>query len=483
MDTDFSLLLPEFLLAGLGFLVLGADLVTANARRNAVTAGVAGLGMVAVAAFTVLYLWSEPQQLLFDGLYSVDHFALFFKGFFLIAGVVAVLISVEYVGKKLSHPGEYYSLLVFSILGAVIMASAGELLTAYIGIELLSFSLYVLVALARGDGRTAEASAKYILLGALSSAILLFGISILYGTLGTTNFRSMEPILRFSFGSPTVVVGFAMVLAGLGFKLAAVPFHLWAPDTYEGAPTPITAHLSVLSKAAAFAVALRFFAEALSGSVEEWQTAVAVLAAVSMTIGNLTAVAQRNIKRLLAYSSVGQVGFLLMGLAALSYDASNALVLHMVGYAFTNLAVFMVVIVLENQTGGEEVGDFAGLADRAPLAAMVMTAGLFSLAGLPIFAGFVTKFYLFTAVAAEGLLWLAGLAIANSVVSLFYYLRIVREMYVSEPGAAGPIPTSVATTSVLLALLAGTVLVGVYPSPFLHMIDAANGSLGPFAIP
>ena len=482
MNVDFTLLLPEFLLAGLAFLVLGVDLVVREERRNVVTAIVAAVGMTAVGLFALVFLWNEDEAL-YNGLYLVDRYSLLFKAFFLAVGVVAVLMSIEYVGRRMHHPGEYYSLLVFSILGGVMMASSGELLTAYISLELLTFSLYVMVSLSRGDRRSAEAGTKYILLGALSSAILLYGISLLYGTLGTTMFRVIDPTLAFSFSTPTVLLGFAMVLAGFGFKLAAVPFHLWAPDVYEGAPTPVTAHLSVLSKAAGFALVLRFFAEALPSSVDQWQLTVATIAAATMTIGTLTAIAQHNIKRLLAYSSVGQVGFLMVGLVALTPDSANALVLHLVGYAFSNLVVFMVIIAVENRTGKEEIADYAGLAHRAPLSAMAMTAALFSLAGLPFFAGFITKFYLFTSAAGEGMLWLVGLAIANSLISLYYYLRVVRQMYVEEPADPSPLRVPWLTTVVVVAMLAGTIFVGVYPGPLLDLIEAANASLGLAIVP
>ena len=477
MNVDFSLLLPEFLLASLGVLVLGVDLVVKPELRNRASAAVAIGGMAAITIFSLAFLW-DRQGDLYGGLYLVDQYSLLFKTLFLITGVVVALMSVEYVGRRMHHPGEYYGMLVFSILGAVLMAGAGELLTAYIAVELLSFSLYVLVALTRGDQRSLEAGTKYILLGALSSAILLFGVSIVYGTMDTTVFRELDGPLSISLGTPTVIVGFAMILAGLGFKMAAVPFHLWAPDVYEGGPTPVTAHLSVLSKAAAFALTLRFFAEALPSSVEQWQLAVAIIAAVTMTIGNLTALAQRNIKRLLAYSSIGQVGFLMIGLVALTPAASNALVLHLVGYAFTNLAVFMVVIAVENRTSGEEVTSFAGLADRAPFSALVMTLALFSLAGLPFLAGFVTKFYLFTAASAEGFLWLAGLAIANSLISLYYYLGIVRQMYVEEPPEKGLLPVPALTTVVMATMLAGTIFIGIFPGPVVDLIENANDSLG-----
>ena len=483
MRVDFSLLLPEMLLAGLGFLVLIVDLVLPQdrpERRNKAVAAVAVVGMAAVAAVAIA-MQPDRTSSVYGGLLFIDAYALLFKTLFMGVGIAVVLMSVEYVGRVIRHPGEFYGLIVFAALGANLMASAGELLTAYISLELLSFCLFVLVGLTRGDRRSAEASTKYILLGAISSAVLLYGISLLYGTSGTTVFRDMGPEFSVNF-SPTVIVGFAMLLSGIGFKLALVPFHLWAPDVYEGAPTPVTALVAVLSKAATFALLLRFLVEVTVGRFDEWQLALAVLAAATMTVGTLTALVQRNIKRLLAYSSIAQVGFVMVGVVAMTEAGANAVLLHLVGYAFTNLAAFAVVVTVEAKTRKEEIADYAGLSTASPLMAMVLTASLFSLAGLPIFAGFITKFYLFTAAADAGYLWLAALAIANSVISLYYYLRVVREMYISEPDVEPErIRLSPASAGALWALLAGTIGVGVYPGPVADAVDVATNALRAYA--
>jgi len=492
MSVDFTLLIPEFLLAGLAIGVLAVDMVLParlNHRRNAIAASMAAVGMLAVLGYSLVDLRNVGETL-YGQIYFVDRYALLFKALFLGTGVAVVLMSVEYVGKKLQNPGEYYALLVFSVLGSIMMASAGELLTAYIALELLSFSLYALVGLPRGDPRSAEAVTKYILLGAVSSAILLYGISLLYGTLGTTFFRFMDSPLAMFASQPTVIIGFAMVAAGLAFKLAIVPFHMWTPDAYEGAPTPVTAHLSVLSKAAAFALALRFFTEATQQSFHSWQMGIAVLAALTMTVGALVALTQTNIKRLLAYSSITQAGFVIVGLVAIgdaigggvqNQAAANAVILHLVGYAFTTLAAFMVVVTVEAHSGRELIADYAGLARRSPLAAMVMASALLSLAGLPIFAGFVTKFFLFTAAAEAGLLWLVVVAALASLVSLYYYLRIVRQMYLVKPeGGSAAIVFPRLSTVTMLGLFGGMVSVGIYPGPILDAAEAATHVLGPF---
>ncbi len=489
MSNDFTLLLPEALVAVLAFLVLTADFVTPSERKHWLGYG-AALALLSILAFTLVFLWGR-NDVLYDGVIRVDDYALFFKSFFIVLGIVAILSSVEYVRRRLHHAGEFYGILLFTVVAAMFLASSGELLTAYISLELLSFSLYVLVAADRYNDRSNEAGTKYILLGALSSAFLLYGISQVYGHLGTTTFEGISAALANSGDlTPGLFVGAVLLIAGLGFKVAAVPFHMWAPDVYEGAPTPITAYLAVGSKAAAFALIIRLFAEGLIPAAGEWQVIIMVLAAVTMVVGNLIAIAQSNIKRLLAYSSIGHAGYLLMGIAALaaiesngelaldrSHLVTNAIMLHLVAYGVTNMAAFLVVSTVSNASGDESVSAFSGLSRRSPGMAMVMAAALFSLAGLPIFAGFTSKFYLFTATASQGLLWLAGLAILMSLVSLYYYLMVIRQMYI-EPGdgrAAVAVPRL--TFGVLVVLFVGMVLMGVYPALVMEFIQSASEAL------
>ena len=440
--------------------------------------------------FSLAYLWGDDGSL-YGGALVVDGYSLFFKVFFLGLGAVVVLSSVEYVKHHLEHPGEYYGILLFTVLAMMLMASSRELLTAYISLELLSFGLYVLASYDRYNPKSNEAGTKYILLGAFSSALMLYGISQIYGLLGTTRF---DEISAFLAAAPDlglgVQVGLVLLVAGLGFKVAAVPFHMWAPDAYEGAPVPVTAYLAVGSKAAAFALVVRIFMEALLPAAGDWQTVIAVVAALTMTLGNLVALAQSNIKRLLAYSSIGHVGYLLLGVAALasvdaggvisvdlSHLAVNGIVLHVVAYAVTNMAAFLCVSTVYNATGREDVAAFSGLAKRAPGLAMIMASSLFSLAGLPIFAGFVSKFYLFNAAAAQGLLWLAGLAIFASLISLYYYLVVIRRMYIDPAEDDSPIGTPRLTTALLAALFAGTVALGVYPAPLMEAVQHASDAL------
>ena len=512
---NFWLFAPEFALTGAAFAVLGVDLVLPRERKGYLPA-LSLVGLAGVLVLSLWYLWGKNDQL-YDGLFLIDNYSLFFKGFFLVLGMLVVLVSVEYVRQHLSRPGEYYGILLFSVLAMMLMAASGELLTAYISLELLSFSLYVLVSYGRHGLKPSEASVKYILLGAFASALLLYGISQVYGILGTTRFDEIHAALALADAplNPAVLVGLALIIAGLGFKVAAVPFHMWAPDVYEGAPTPVTAYLAVGSKAAAFALILRLFTQAFMPAFDDWQIVLVVLAALTMTLGNLVALAQTNIKRMLAYSSVGQVGYLLMGVAAISSPlASNGVMLHLVGYAVTNMTVFVGIIAFFNMTGKEEIADFAGLADRHPFIAAAIAMGMFSLAGLPIFAGFTTKFYLFAAAAKEGLLWLAAVAILNSLISLYYYLVVIRHMYIQPapemelepqpepalahnpgppPDADAPVPSPEPSPTeapvgrgpsparliigVLALMVLGTIFVGVYPFPVVEVIEAATGAL------
>ena len=479
ITANLHLLWPEFLITGLAFVVLTVDFLLPRERKN-VLAVVSIVGLAAVAVFSVLYLGNEDDTPLYEGIFLVDRFSLVFKVGFLGLGVLIILASADFVKKYLHHPGEYYGIILFSILGMMLMAASAELLTAYISLELLSFSLYILVSMARDDPKSNEAGVKYILLGAFASALLLYGISLVYGVLGTTTFAGIGQAMGSGLDtSPNLLIGVVLILAGLGFKVAAVPFHMWTPDIYEGAPLPVTAYLAVGSKAAAFALILRLFATAFMQSIEEWQLVIAAIAAVTMTLGNLVALAQSNIKRLLAYSSIGQVGYLLVGVAALSAAASNAVILHLVGYGLANLAAFVAVIAFYNVTGKDEINDFAGLADRNPFIAMALNVALFSLAGLPFFAGFITKFYLFVAAAEEDMLWLAGVAIVNSFISLYYYLTIIKQMYMQPAEDRGPVRLSLPTGGLLAILVVGTIAVGVYPSPLVDIIETATAVILP----
>ena len=494
LTANLHLLTPEFALTALAFLVFTADLFLPEERKEWL-AGLAAAGLLGVIALAILMRPAGGGSVeLYGGLVVVDGFGIFFKVFFLAAGIGIIALAVEYGRERLLHRGEFYGLLLFSILGMNLMAMARELLTAYIALELLSFSLYALVAYGLREARSNEAGIKYIIIGTLSSAVMLYGLSNIYAALGTTYFAGIAAELAAPASaagpasSPVLWVGIALLVAGLGFKLSAVPFHAWAPDAYEGAPLPVTAWLAIGSKAAAFALTLRLLAEAIVPAAarwDEWQLVIAVLAALTMLLGNLVALAQRNLKRLLAYSSIGHVGYALAGVAVLGGDfalAARAVIFYLVVYAATNLVVFAGITAYYNREGRDDIADLAGLADRHPYTAAAIAIGLFSLAGLPIFAGFTAKFYLFAAVADGGMLWLAGVAIFSSLISLYYYLQVLRVMYIQPAGGASGEPAPLARPSVLLMVTMGLgVLVvtwlGVYPAPLLGLIEAAGAAI------
>lgn len=477
MNINFWLFLPEFTIVGLALIVLGLDLFLPQERKHWLAyLGTAGILVAIGLSFTLV----DDTEKLYGGLFLVDDYALFFKVFVLILGAAMMLFSVDYVKKHLRYPGEYYGIVLFSVLAMMFMTAAGELLTAYISLELLTFSLYVLASYARDSPKSAEGGMKYILIGAFSSALLLYGLSLIYGTLGTTTYEGIATVL--SNGGElqkAFLAGLVLVVVGLGFKITAVPFHMWAPDVYEGAPTPVTAYLAVASKVASFALLLRLFGTAFLPALDQWQGMVAGLSAATMTLGNFVAISQKNIKRMLAYSSIGQAGVLLLGIAALSELGSNGLIFHLVGYSATNFAAFVSVIVYFNLTGKENIEDFAGLAERSPFLAFALTVSLFSLAGLPFFAGFATKFYLFTGVAKEGLIWLAALAIVNSAISLYYYLMVIKQMYLrpATDNDNGRLKIPPLQVGVLSALMLVIFWVGIYPAPILNLIEKATSFL------
>ncbi len=472
MNVDYSLLIPEYLLAALAGIVIALGLYDTRRARTYLPYVSAG-GLAGILVVSLFYINKGPLS--FAGMVEIDNYTVFFRVLFISITGVICLASAHFVRNHLRHAGEYYGLLILSTIGAIYMAAARDLIAAYISLELLSFSLYILVSFAKMDAKSNEGGLKYMVLGAFSSALFLYGLSLIYGVTGSTSYADINASLSggvSSFGI-AMLMGLVLVIAGIGFKVSAVPFHMWAPDAYEGAPLPITAYLSAASKAAGVALLLRLFTEAFLPVLSDWRWMIAALAAASMTLGNLVAIQQHNIKRLLAYSSIGQAGFMLMGIAALSESAASTLVLHLTGYVITNLAAFVVIIAFYNASGKDEIADYRGLAERAPFLALSLTAALFSLAGMPLFAGFATKFLLFQAVAKEGLLWLAALAVVNSLISLYYYLLIIKQMYVGEADEKVRLRVPVVVNGVIVALVVGVFVVGLYPRPLFSATDNA----------
>ncbi len=483
LNLQYELLLPEIILALTAVVVLFADAFRSELKiSQRVLPLIAIVGLVAAGAVSLLWLDESTH---FARLVTIDNFTAFFRVLFIAVTLILIIGSHEYIQKHVNHIGEFYALLLLSTIGAIFMASAQDLLTAYLAIEILSFSLYVAVSLARNDRRSGEATLKYVLLGGVASAMLLYGLSLLYGVAGSTQYSDIAAALQGGAGDmqSTLLLGLVFIIAGLGFKASAVPFHMWTPDAYEGAPIPITAYLSTTSKAAAFALFLRWFAGPLLPAIDDWQWMLALIATLTMILGNLVALQQTNIKRLMAYSSIGQVGFMLMALVVIADtavvgSAASALLLHLAGYMLTNLAIFIAITHFFNRTGKEQIVDFRGLAETNPYLALIITAGLFSLAGMPLLVGFFTKFILFQAVVDGGFTWLMFVAVIASTVSLYYYLQVIKQMYLYEPDGDRErwriTPTGYVITG---ALLAAVVILGVWGTPLYHAADSAANAL------
>ena len=487
--NDFTLLIPEFLISGLAILVLAIDFFLKNERKF-VLPWVTFVGLIFV--ITVLMVGINNTGSLYGGILQFDQYSSLFRVVVLALGACLILMSRNYVNKYLSYPGEFYFLVVITVLGGMFLASSSELLTAYISLELMNFGLYVLVAYERYNHKSNESGIKYILLGAFSSAIILFGISQIYGLLGVTKFDDIgAQLLVISEMSPGLILGFALILAGIGFKVALVPFHMWAPDVYEGAPLPITAWLSVGSKIAIFAVFMRLVTEGAILVSSEWRLILILFAVLTMVVGNLGALAQSNLKRLLAYSSIGHVGYLFVGIAALvsvgdqdmiststSHLASNGLMFHLLGYSVANLAVFFGVMLVYNESKDDEITSLRGLSQRQPLVALVMTCSFFSLAGLPVFWGFTSKFYLFNAYAIQGLIWVVPIATVTSLISLYYYIKVIRQIYIENPiNGVTALPVPYLDRVLLVLFLVTIVIGGIYPALLLDFIQSATDIL------
>ena len=481
MRADLIALLPELVLATLAMVVLLAGLASGKPRHGLLSAG----AVLALAA-TGVTLWlaagaTDPAAHFFSGMFALDRFAVFFKTLFLLSSALVVLLSLDYLKRNDYRPGEYLALVMFATVGMMTMASGVNLAVIYVGLELMALSTYILAGYFRREVKSHEAAAKYFVLGALSSGILLYGLSLIYGATGTLDLATLARGLAGAKPGPTAVVGVALLACGFLFKVAAVPFHVWTPDVYEGAPTPITAFMSVGPKAAAFAMFLRVFVGGLAPLAASWVWLVGAAAVLTMIWGNVAALTQDNVKRMLAYSSIAHAGYALVGLVAGGPAGVNSVLFYMLVYTVTNLGAFGFVIMLESRGyAGETVADYAGLARRHPAAAFGMLLFMLSLGGIPPTAGFMGKLYLFAAAVNAGYVWLVVVAVVMSAVSLYYYLRIVLQMYLREGDGAEPAELVAApwTERVIWVCGAAVLLIGVLPAPFLAAARATAGLLG-----
>lgn len=467
---DFIALTTEILVALTGLLVLVFALLLPGGGKNVVNR----LSIIALIAILVYAVFSFPEEKsLFNNIYQVDMFGNYFKVLFLVAGILVMLIAQKYIKNIKEKSSEFYGLLIFATLGMMVLSSAGEFITLYIGLELMTISFYILTAYLLNDERSGEAGLKYLLLGAISSAILLFGMSLVFGMTGTTVIS--EIAARWN-GEPAMVAGVALMVAGFAFKISVIPFHMWTPDIYQGAPTPVTAYLSVASKAAGFAAMVRVFMLAfpvMAVSPFNWNLLLAVLAALTMIVGNLIALVQKDVKRLLAYSSIAQAGYILVGLVAANAYGLKGLVFYAMLYVFSNIGAFAVATAVEVDTGSTSIDAFQGLSKRSPFLAAAMTVCLLSLAGIPPMAGFVGKFYLFSGAIQDGYLWLALIGLIMSMVSVYYYLTVSKAMYIGNNEKQEPVDIGGANRLALWICLLATIFIGVYPGPLSNIANSA----------
>ncbi len=411
----------------------------------------------------------------FSGSVTVDGFAIFFNWIFLIAAVIVALVSYKYLEVAGEHHGEYYSLVLFAQCGMYFLATGTDLITLFIGLELMALCFYVMVGFLRTDKRSNEAAMKYLLLGAFSTGLLVYGFSVMYGLTGSTKLADIASRLSaLPAWDPVVFLAMATTAAGLLFKISAAPFHMWAPDAYEGAPTTVTAYLSVASKAASIAFLVRIFMGPLAASRAAWEPLLALVAVATLTIGNLAAINQTNIKRLLAYSSISHAGYMLLGLVAGNETGINGIAVYVMVYTFMNLGAFLVVVSLRRKNIiGEDLDDIAGLMHKSPGHAVLMLIFLLSLAGIPPTAGFLGKYYIFLALIQTGHYALAVIATLYVAVAIYYYFKIVRSMFTREETEKAPLATSLGLRLALGVSGFFTLAIGIYPEPFLRLAQTS----------
>ncbi len=492
--ADLQLIAPELILTTCACIALVMEVILPY-RKSKVIAYFALIGVALAAVSLGVQWWISRDVLPIDGFYGMvrlDGFALLFQAVFLVAAGLAIAISTRFLDIEGEQHGEYYALVLFATVGMMFLACGYDLISLYISLELMALTFYVLVAFTKREKRSNEAAMKYFLLGAFSSGILLYGMSLLYGLAGSTNNlgqigHEVGSVLGLIKANPTgdiaklrpmLVLGMIALAAGLFFKVAAVPFHMWAPDVYEGAPTSVTAFLSTGSKAASFALYARIFIVALGDMHADWAPLVGLVAAITIMVGNWAAVTQENSKRLLAYSSISNAGYLLLGLVAGNTYGYLGLIIYLLVYTLMNMGAFGVIISLRRRgIIGDNVEDLTGLAQKAPGLAAMMGVFMLSLGGLPMTGGFIGKYFLFggliqrgTAEGKSWYIWLAIWAILNTVVSFYYYVRFIKVMYLGDRVADDkPLTLAPALQAALIASLVGIIFIGIYPQPFIEL--------------
>jgi NADH-quinone oxidoreductase subunit N len=463
-------ILPELLLTGIGVLLIGLDLFAPRQRQI-----LPWLTVVGCLTALAMIMGSRPS-IAFGGMFLIDGFAVFFKSICLVGVILTTLMSEHFRRIIAMHQGEYYSLLIFSAVGMLIMASAGDLMVLYLGLELMALPVYALVGLHKKENRTSEAAIKYFLMGGFASALLLFGMSLVYGLTGTTDIGRIGELINTLHltNNPALLAALALLLAGFCFKVAVAPFHLWTPDVYEGAPTVVTAFMSVGPKVAGFAIFCRVLFFGLPQLHDHWGPVLAVLALLTMAVGNITALCQQSLKRMLAYSAIAHAGYALLGLLAGTTEGISATMTYLFIYMFMNMGAFAILMLLATpDQPHESIEDCKGLAARSPIAAALMLVFLFSLTGIPPTAGFIGKFYLLKAAFAAGYTLTVVGAVLFSAISAYFYLRVVRYMYMTDPQQNSSLQYSPGMIVALGLCLIGVVGLGLFPGTLLDWATRA----------
>jgi NADH-quinone oxidoreductase subunit N len=467
---DLRPALPELIMTGVALVILMADLVF---KRKETIAFLSIVSVIVVAYVALTH--TQWMGTTFNGMFISDSYSMFFKLIFFLNITLTILISIKYIAVEKVNLGEYYSLILFATLGMMIMASAADLIVLYLGLELMALSTYVLAGFIRYDMKSNEAAMKYFLLGAFASAFLLYGTSMVYGLTGTTGFAGISGYITEHglAGNPVLILSMIFIGVAFLFKIAAAPFHMWAPDAYEGAPTSITAFMSVGPKAAGFAVLARVFLTAF-GHVADWQHLLVPISILTMAVGNIVALSQTNIKRMLAYSSIAHAGYALVGLIARSPEGLASMMNYLLIYAFMNIGAFAVIIMLRSEGfKGDNISDYEGLSKTHPVASALMLVFMFSLTGIPPTAGFMGKFYLFMSAINSGYTGLVIVAVIFSAISAYFYLRIVMYMYMKEPRETVQLTTSPSVSLALAITVVAVIAIGVLPGTLLKLAGLA----------
>ena len=468
-------LAPLGLEVGLGLLML-VVLLLGIFRPQVPDRRAGWVSLIGLLGLTALSFATGPAEAILGGSYAVDALALFAKRLFLVSAAISVLATLSMPSERFARRGaEYHFTLLASLLGMLVLASARDLILLFVAFELMSIPLYFLTGFEKKQDAAGEGALKFFLVGSVSSAVLLYGLSFLFGATGSTDIGAIAGAI--ASGNVLAKFGLVIALAGLGFKIAAVPFHMWVPDTYEAASTPFVAWLSVAPKAAGFIVIFRLYLEGAGASALVWVPLVSTLAAITIVAGNLMAIPQTNVKRMLAYSGIAHIGYLLMGLAATSASGAGMVLFYLVAYLFGNMGAFLVVQAVGTSEGSDKMDAYKGLAQRSPVLALSLLVFLLSLGGIPFVAGFWAKLFIFRAVVDQQMYALALLGAVATIVALYYYLVLSSRMYVDEPEKTTPVAVPMPLFLAILVCAVGTVVMGLYPEPWVHAVMAAAKGL------